>query len=378
LLTAQQTKRFIFLTCDRRQYLGVQVGDVGFEHLSVMVVDDSRFVLTMLTMILRALKVGKILAHADASEVIADLKVLSKSTAARALVPDIIICDWVMSPITGDMLLRWLRLSEDSPDRFVPFIMISGAADSDKVRISRNLGVTEFLAKPFSVAAVCDHLIAAIEQPRPFLYTRDYFGPDRRRQRRPWNDVDRRVATADDIEYIYSASTMSKLKPSAKAFIFRLPNRLREKVAGLGRGDPIIIPPDLMQAAEQQLDRMEDDYSDWVRGSIKRLVEAHAKALDANSKGRIEQVIAINRLAHELRGQGSTFGYPLITVFGRSLYECTLNVETAEDSLLEFVKAHIDGISAVIREKIKGTGGELGNELVASLEVARKKLRMSS
>ncbi len=123
---------------------------------------------------------------------------------------------------------------------------------------------------------------------------------------------------------------------------------------------------------------MEDDYSDWVRGSMKRLVEAHAKALEANSRGRVEQVIAINRLAHELRGQGSTFGYPLITVFGRSLYECTLNVETVEDSLLEFVKAHIDGINAVIREKIKGTGGELGNELVASLEVARKKLRMSS
>jgi CheY-like chemotaxis protein len=202
-----------------------------------MVVDDSRFVLTMLTMILRALKVGKIMAHADASEVIADMKVLSKNASARALVPDIIICDWIMSPITGDMLLRWLRLSEDSPDRFIPFVMISGAADSEKVRISRNLGVTEFLAKPFSVAAVCDHLIAAIESPRPFLYTRDYFGPDRRRQRRPWSDVDRRVATADDIEYIYSASTMSKLKPSAKAFIFRLPNRLREKVAGLGRPD---------------------------------------------------------------------------------------------------------------------------------------------
>jgi CheY-like chemotaxis protein len=340
-----------------------------------MVVDDSRFVLTMLTGILRALKVGKIMAHADAGEAIADLKVLSKSTQARALAPDIIICDWIVSPISGDMLLRWARLNEESPDRFVPFVMISGAADSEKVRVSRDLGVTEFLAKPFSVQAVCDHLVTAIEQPRPFVYTKDYFGPDRRRQRRPYSDVDRRVASGDDVEYIYTTSTFTKLKPSAKAFIFKLPNRLREKVAGLGRGDPITIPPDLMQAAEQQLDRMEDDYSDWVRGSIKKLVESLAKATEGNPKTRVEMVIAINRLAHELRGQGSTFGYPLITVFGRSLYECTLNVEMVEDQLLEFIKAHIDGITAVMRDKIKGPGGDLGKELVASLEVARNKLR---
>lgn len=348
-----------------------------FERLSVLIIEDSPFFRGMLAEILRALKVGRIVAMEEGGAAITHLRSIGKNAAAaQALVPDIIICDYLMSPISGPMVLRWVRQSEDSPDRFIPFVMISGAADGDKVREVRDLGVTEFLAKPFSVKAVANHLIAAIDAPRPFVYTRDYFGPDRRRQVRPYNDVDRRVAKEGDVEILYTGTRLRSVNPNAKAFMFKLPNRLREKIAGIGRG-PLTIDPQLLQQAEQQLDRMEEDYSDWVRGSIQQLYDAHRSGRTLDPRKRIVPIQAINSIAHDLRGQGSTFGYPLITVFGRSLYECTLNISEASDQLFEFIRTHIDGINAVIRDKIKGEGGQLGKELVASLERARDRLLVS-
>lgn len=344
-----------------------------FDRLSVMIIEDSPFFRSMLAEILRSLKVGKIMQMEDGAAAITHLRQAAKnSMTLQALLPDLIICDYVMSPIDGAMVLRWLRQHDESPDRFAPFIMISGAADRDKVHQSRDWGVTEFMAKPFSVKSVADHLIAAIETPRHFIYTKDYFGPDRRRQKRQFNG-ERRDPTEKDVEVVYTANKAKGSNPGAKAYIFRLPNRLREKIAGLTRG-PLKIDPELLKAAENQLDRMENDYSDWVRGSLRHLNEALAESRsDDSGISKIgAAIVRINKIAHDLRGQGSTFGYPLITSFAKSLYECTLDPGDVEERLLDLVGAHIDGISAVIREKIKGDGGALGRELINSLDSARE------
>ena len=81
----------------------------------------------------------------------------------------------------------------------------------------------------------------------------------------------------------------------------------------------------------------------------------------------------INILAHKLRGQGGVFGYPLISEFGKSLYNCTGNSARVTENLLEFVKAHIDGITAVINGNVKGDGGAVGKELLSSLEATMEK-----
>ena len=78
----------------------------------------------------------------------------------------------------------------------------------------------------------------------------------------------------------------------------------------------------------------------------------------------------INLLALELRGQGGTFGYPLISTFGKMLYDSTLEGCREDDNAVKIVQAHVDSMRAVIREKISGDGGEIGRELLASLKKA--------
>ena len=46
---------------------------------------------------------------------------------------------------------------------------------------SRDAGITEFLAKPISAKALYQRILNVVANPRPFIKTKTYFGPDRRR-----------------------------------------------------------------------------------------------------------------------------------------------------------------------------------------------------
>ena len=60
--------------------------------------------------------------------------------------------------------------------------MLTGYTHIERVRQARDAGVNEFLAKPVSVKAIMTRLISVIEHPRPYVRTKSYFGPCRRRR----------------------------------------------------------------------------------------------------------------------------------------------------------------------------------------------------
>jgi CheY-like chemotaxis protein len=142
------------------------------DRLSILLVEDSDIIRKLLFSILRSLDVGQIHTARNGQEAIDFLVSRSRSGLPGQAPVDLILSDLVMSPTDGAMLLRWVRRSDDSPDRFMPFVMISGAVDRKRVQEVRDLGVSEFLAKPFSIAAVAAHLQAAIENPRQFVRRR--------------------------------------------------------------------------------------------------------------------------------------------------------------------------------------------------------------
>ena len=54
-----------------------------------------------------------------------------------------------------------------------------------RVTVARDAGVTEFLAKPISAKALYERIFNVVANPRPFVKTKTYFGPDRRRNVNP-------------------------------------------------------------------------------------------------------------------------------------------------------------------------------------------------
>ena len=343
--------------------------------LSVLLVEDSMFMRNILRGVMQALGVGKLHVANDGEDAIDLLRQLSDDAAQSGYGSvDMIIVDLFMPKVDGLMMLRWLRRHDESPNRFMPVIMMSGMTDQESLTLSRDAGVTEFVSKPFSVEGLAKRMVQTINNPRQFVYTPSYFGPDRRR-RKSEVEEERRFLTESDCEIVYSGKApgaFHKDKPSV--WLFRLQNRLKEKLASGGSfedGDAE-IDADLLELAREQIANMEDDYSDWVEESIVTLISAHRRAAD-NPADCAEELDTINSIAHELRGQGGIFGYPLMTDFGRSLYDVTQPGTKPSGQLIELIKAHIDGIRAVMAERIKGDGGAIGQELMKSLELAKQK-----
>jgi DNA-binding response OmpR family regulator len=79
--------------------------------------------------------------------------------------------------------------------------MLSGYTEYRRVTEARDAGVNEFLAKPISAKALYQRFASIIDNPRPFIRTKHYFGPDRRRQNLgpPRGTPERRKDSTDEV-----------------------------------------------------------------------------------------------------------------------------------------------------------------------------------
>lgn len=144
-----------------------------FDKLKILVVDDNVHMRKLVITILQAFGVVQI-HEADSGQ--------RAWTVLRDANPDIIILDWVMDGMSGLELVSLIRSNPLAPNPFVPVIMLTGNTAIEQVRTARDSGVNEFIAKPVSVKTLMSRLVAVIESPRPFVRTRHYFGPCRRRR----------------------------------------------------------------------------------------------------------------------------------------------------------------------------------------------------
>tara|TARA_R110002072_G_scaffold65907_1_gene162872 strand:+ start:1607 stop:2164 length:558 start_codon:yes stop_codon:yes gene_type:complete len=146
---------------------------LALTQLGVMIVDDNRHMRALLCSIMRALGIKKLKEAGDGETALAEIGQFN---------PDILITDWHMEPMDGTTLVKTLRHSSVDELRYLPIIMLSGHSDMTRVREARDCGVHDFLTKPVSAKSLLARLTTIVENPRPFIKTESYFGPDRRHQ----------------------------------------------------------------------------------------------------------------------------------------------------------------------------------------------------
>ena len=342
--------------------------NLGQDRISLMIVEDNEYMLDILVNSLKRMGFTRIQKARNGKEAVEYLKSTAKTYSSAVEPIDIVISDLIMTPVNGVHLLQWLRDDKQSPNRFMPFIMLSGAADRVNVEETRDRGVTDFMAKPFSVDNIYKVLQRIIDVPRSFITTQNYFGPDRRRSNKagPPKTGERRRPDESHATVVYSKDRVEQAKTPSDVWIFKLPNYLKQQM-GSGRR-PFMLPEDVLANAEASLKREAEGFIDWAKQYLDHLARLVVMAKELSE--RTQNFEQINLIAHELRGQGGTFGYPLITVFAKSLYDVTKPPCREDDASLEIVKAHIDSMRTVIREKIGGDGGELGQMLFKALKLA--------
>ncbi|WP_119420525.1 hypothetical protein [Desertibaculum subflavum] len=158
-------------------------------------------------------------------------------------------------------------------------------------------------------------------------------------------------------------------KPAAYEVIQPV-NPLRAKV-----GPPRPTDPGLIARAEAALQDMAGDYLGWVANDLAAL-EAGAAAFTAAvaPASRIEALQSVYGVVHDIKGQGATFDFKLVTGIAGSLcryLERTAEIGGAEvPADPEIVGAHVDALRAVIGHGVKGDGGSLGREVESGLAKA--------
>lgn len=146
--------------------------DLDLSKIKILLVEDSLPINRMLCDIMDRLG-GKNLDSAQSGE--EAFEVFCKNRH------DIIITDWMMSPIDGLEFTRMVRRHENSPNKLVPIVMLTGYNSYKRVLEARDSGVTEYLVKPFTAQDIANRIAYVINNPRDFIHCETYFGPDRRR-----------------------------------------------------------------------------------------------------------------------------------------------------------------------------------------------------
>ena len=163
------------------------MSEYDIQNLKFLVVDDDANMRQLIRTILGSLGV-KDMESADGTD--QGYSMLANFAA------DIAICDLKMEPLDGIEFTRMVRTNEDSPNIYLPIIMLTGHAEKTAAENAREAGVHEFLIKPVSPKKLYMTIHGLIENPRHVVRSKDYFGPDRRRRQNPnYKGPERRMKT---------------------------------------------------------------------------------------------------------------------------------------------------------------------------------------
>ncbi|WAC58940.1 Hpt domain-containing protein [Brevundimonas sp. SL130] len=136
---------------------------------------------------------------------------------------------------------------------------------------------------------------------------------------------------------------------------------LRPRIGG-GFG----INADAIARAEEALKAMSAQFGQWLNDEIVKMDQAQA---DIHEKGlTADTANALYFRAHDLKGLGTTYEYPLVTRIAGSLCRLLDDAATRAEAPLTIVHAHIDAIRSVVRDQIKTDENPTGRVLAESLE----------
>jgi CheY-like chemotaxis protein len=171
---------------------------IEFNKLRFLVVDDNPHMRRILRALLHGF--GSREVH-EAEDGAAGLRAFTQYT------PDIVIIDWAMPIFDGLEFARMIRQPDRNASPFTPIIMLTAHSERTRVTSARDAGVTEFMVKPISAKGLHQRIVNVIANPRRYIKTKTYFGPDRRRNTAPsYAGPERRKGGRTDLDRLRRSS----------------------------------------------------------------------------------------------------------------------------------------------------------------------------
>src|SRR5260221_2867567 len=107
--------------------------------------------------------------------------------------------------------------------------------------------------------------------------------------------------------------------------------------------------------AEAAVAALARDYLVWARADL-ALCQQYLAAAESDPTQRQQHIAALFGIAHNIKGQGSSFGYPLMTRLGQSLCRLTKLPRSFSQSDLRLMDIHLQVMSEIIQQEAIGEG----------------------
>jgi chemotaxis protein histidine kinase CheA len=150
------------------------------------------------------------------------------------------------------------------------------------------------------------------------------------------------------------------------------PNRLKAKLGGNTRA----FDANAIARAEAAMEAMSSQFGDWLNEELVKLEAAH-KATTNPGAGE-EELGAFYRCAHDLKGLGTTYGYPIISEFAGSLCRLLDSEEARAKAPPEILSGHVAAIVASVKQKITTDAHPIGRALLNELQVQVTRLAQAA
>ena len=139
---------------------------------------------------------------------------------------------------------------------------------------------------------------------------------------------------------------------------------LRRRVGGGAR--LTAIDPAIIAKAEAALKSLSGNFGQWLNDEVERL-EASRQLVKTDGV-TVATMESLYLRAHDLKGLGATYGFPLITRIAGLLCRLIDDKDKRLEAPMSLIDAHIDAIKAAVRDDIKGEDHPVGRMLVQELE----------
>jgi len=126
-----------------------------------------------------------------------------------------------------------------------------------------------------------------------------------------------------------------------------------------------VFTPDRIAASQKEIAKVQDSFLDNAKEKLEEMQRAFGKTPDKEATREL-----LISSAFLLKGQAESLGYILFALTAKSLCEyCEKHLSTDLEHREVILNKHFDTMLVVIKDKIKGEGGEVGKALVKSLKL---------
>ncbi|WP_300542277.1 Hpt domain-containing protein [Maricaulis sp.] len=144
--------------------------------------------------------------------------------------------------------------------------------------------------------------------------------------------------------------------------VISVPNLLQAKVGGpISQGDLHMI-----EKAEEALKDLRADFGQWLEEEVDKLEAAAKVVKEKGLKGPEGEELFVR--AHDLRGLGTTYEFPIVTRLAGSLTKLIDLDEKRQKAPVGLALAHVGAIRAALNQNIRDANDPVAAELAVELE----------